>query len=362
MNKKLIGQNPERYSKMGAQWKISASKNVTPIYLPIGINPLNLLPVLEVDGVMVEVGDYKLISQATLNNIMESNNPHHDLNENGVVKGVSIGKTIPTLRINLDSLTLAGEKRDTLNRNAGVVSVDYIYEGTMVPNTNLSQNIVDQINYTLNPDIDRPKDTYNLAELQLAPIDVYDISTENALTEQDLVDNIFSYSKLSDYLNAVKETQIGLQKDFFLIKQVFWEGKVPGDLNTYKVTKMATAEDQYESDDIQIVYKSAQPIINIVASPPPTTNVEVPKAVTNNDIQLWAISGKTALPQDQYGVYENDPSTGKKGKKLQTIGPGGRFIGSFFKRFDNKSIYKVYDAGGKKVIGYIMNNNVVTGM
>lgn len=359
MIKKGIGQNSDRYSKMGAQWKISASPNVEPLYLPIGVNPTDLLPVLEVDGVIVEVGGYKLISQATLNNINQSNNPHYDLNQNGTIKGVSIGKTIPTLKINLDSLTQSANERDIINRNAGVSSVQYIFQGDMVGDTNLSVNLVKQINYTLNPDIDRPKDTYYLTELQLAPADTYDIRTENALDKQDLENSIFSYSKLEEYLNSVKDAQINLQKDFFLLKGVFYDGNLPTGLTNYKVTKMATAEDIPEPDDVQIIYKQAKPIIAVVASPPPNSNVGVSQTTPSN-VQVWALSGKnyTGL-----GVFEKDPTTGDKGKRLQLLPPGGRFIGTFYKNWNNSKVYKVYENGGVKVIGYLQDGSgrVVSG-
>lgn len=360
MIKKDIVQNKDRYTKEGAQWKISASPNVKPLYLPIGVNPTDLLPVLEVDGVIVEVGQYKLISQATLNNIKDSNNPHYDLNENGKVNGVSMGKTIPTLKINLDSLTQSANERDTLNRNAGVASVEYIYEGQTVGDTNLSVNLVKQINYTLNPNIDRPKDTYYLTELQLASNDVYDIQTEAIVNAQDLEGNIFSYAKLEEFLNAAKDTQINLQKDFTLIKEVFWEGKLPTELPTFKVTKTATAEDKFEEGDIQLVYKSAQPIVAVIASPPPNTEVQLPKIKPSN-VQVWALSGKN---YSGLGVYEKDPTTGgDRGKRLRLIGAGGRFIGEFYKNWNNSKVYKVYDADGIKVIGYLQDGSgkVVTG-
>jgi hypothetical protein len=339
MNIKQINQNSDRYTNESTQWKISASKDIKPIYLPIGVNPLNLLPVLEVDGVIVEVGEYKLISQTTLNNIKDSNNPHYNLNENGVVKGVSIGKTIPTLRINLDSLQSLSEERDIVNRNASVNSVQYIFQGETIPNTNLSLNLVKQINYTLNPNVDRPKDTYNLTELQLAPLDVYDIRTETALNNQDLNNNIFSYSKLETYLNSVKETQMGLQKDFSLIKEVFWEGKLPADLNTYKITKMATAEDKLEEGDIQIVYKNSQPILNISPKAPENENVQLPKIPTS-DLKIYVVAGKK---NNRVLVYEKDPSTGNGGQVKYKFFSGKRFVGSFHKNYNNQQIYKVWD-------------------
>jgi hypothetical protein len=351
MNKKLVTQNPDRYTKEGAQWKISASPNIKPIYLPKGVEPSELLPLLTVDGIIVEVGEYKLISQNTLDYIKEYDNPHYDIVQNGEVMGKPVGKTIRTIKVNLDSLSTSANERDILNRNAGVASVEYIYESNPIPNTGLSQNLVDQINYTLNPNYNRPKDTYNLAELQLGPADAYDIRPFNALNNQDLENNIFSYGKLEDYLNTVKEKQINLQRDFSLIKEVFWEGKLPTELTTYKITKMATAEDKLEEGDIQIVYKNSQPILNIVPKAPENENVQLPKIATS-DIAVYAVAGRKG---SFVGVSQNDPTTGAPGKTSKYYS-GKQFLGAKWKVVNGKQIYKVYDTDGIRLLGYIVED------
>ena len=83
---KTISQNPERYSKQGSSWVISASKAVTPIKLPIGVPLSNLKPLIKADGIIVKVGDDYLCSLTTLNLIKDSNNPHYDIVQNGMVK------------------------------------------------------------------------------------------------------------------------------------------------------------------------------------------------------------------------------------------------------------------------------------
>ena len=100
---KLISQNPERYSKVGSSWVISANadslnKGVTPLSLPIGAPLSNLKPLIKADGIIVKVSDNYLCSLTTLNLIKESNNPHYDIVQKGVVKvknkEVIVGKTI----------------------------------------------------------------------------------------------------------------------------------------------------------------------------------------------------------------------------------------------------------------------------
>ena len=69
---KLISQNPERYSKQGSNWVISANadslnKGVTPLSLPIGVPLSNLKPLIKANGIIVKVGESYLCSITTLN-------------------------------------------------------------------------------------------------------------------------------------------------------------------------------------------------------------------------------------------------------------------------------------------------------
>ena len=65
MIKKPINQNEERYITKSDRYQISATSSIPPLELVFGEMPENLLPVLTVDGIIVNVGEYKLISQAT---------------------------------------------------------------------------------------------------------------------------------------------------------------------------------------------------------------------------------------------------------------------------------------------------------
>lgn len=354
---KEINQNPQRYSLKQDRYQISATSSIKPLDLPIGAPPQGLLPLLEVDGVIVEVGQHKLVSQTTLDIIKNSNNPHYDIKSNGEVKGVKIGQTIPHITVNINNLTQSAAERDVLNLNGAVVGVDYIFNGETVPNTDLSLNLVKQINYTLNPSASRPEDTYTIVDLVEGSDEVYSIVPFNALNAQDLTNNIFSYTKLSNYLDLVKEKQILLQKDFNNVKSVFYESKIPTGLKKYTVTKMATAEDVKVPGDVQIVYKSAQPILAVVASPPPNSedNTGLPP-IPQTKIQIWAVSGNSPVP---VRVYEKE---GNKGRLLQKYGPGKKFIGEYMnKSFEGKKVYRVTGENSFATIGYIADNRIVTG-
>ena len=103
MSIKQINQNPERYTTDGKNWKISASTNIKPIYLPIGVTLNNLKPIIKANGMVVKVGEDYLCSTQTLNDIKDSKNPHYDIVENGKLKvkdkEVVIGKTIKIIEL-----------------------------------------------------------------------------------------------------------------------------------------------------------------------------------------------------------------------------------------------------------------------
>ena len=259
---KEINQNPERYSTKSDRFQISASPDIKPLDLLIGDLPEDLVPVLEVDGIIVNVGEYKLISQRTLDLIKESNNPHYDIRKNGEVKTTSnksgsIGLTIPSITLNTSNLISVGRDRDRLNRVAGVTEVDYVYNGGVISDTTLTQNLVDQINYTLNKNIDRPMDEYTLAELKLSDAKYYDITGLTVTTSQS-DEKIFDYTKLAEFLKGVKERIIALNKDFNIIKGIHYEGLIPSGFPTYIIKKQASAEDVQEAGDFDIVTKTSE--------------------------------------------------------------------------------------------------------
>lgn len=253
---KPINQNRERYSKKPDKWQISASSSITPIDLPIGELGDNYIPALEVDGIIVNVGGYKLISQKTLDTIRDSQNPHYDIRVNGEVKGKKIGGTIPTITLNIDNIPSISNQRDLLNQVGGVTDVQYITEGEVIQGTNITKGLVRQINYTLSPNIDRGMDTFTLAQLNLSDESNYDISGLKITTSQS--DTVFDYSKLSEFLKGIKERMKALNGDLNLIKEIHFEGKIPPNPTTYTVTKMAKSEDEQEDGEFGIVYKTSE--------------------------------------------------------------------------------------------------------
>jgi hypothetical protein len=202
----------------------------------------------------VKAGEHYLISQVTLNEIETSANPHYDIKQNGVVivkdKEVKIGKTIPIIEITIDNLSTIGDGRDIRNRNAGIASVDYIYEGEKIDG--VPKGLIDQINYTIVQNIDRPMDKFSIYELQLGDdVSVYNILPLNVSTAQQ--DGTLDKGKLNTFLSDISNRLKILRTDFNMIKGVFLEGKEPTTLGRVNLEIMAETNPAEESN--QIVYK-----------------------------------------------------------------------------------------------------------
>ena len=246
---KTISQNPDRYSKVENSWVISASKAITPITLPIGVPLTNLKPLIKADGIIVKVGENYLCSLNTINLIKDSNNPHYDIIQNGMVKvkdkEVIVGKTIKIIELNVDSLTTIMASRDTLNLNAGAIDVVYGPETEMV--NGVEQGIIDQINYTLDKGSERPKDEYSIFDFY-SLVDYinnpkaahYKITPLLVQTQQE--ETIFDPAKLRQYLIEVADKLKLLEIDFNIIQDIFYEAKLPNNPITYTETQQASAD------------------------------------------------------------------------------------------------------------------------
>jgi hypothetical protein len=260
---KLISQNPERYSKVGSSWVISANqdspnKGVTPLTLPIGVQLANLKPLILADGIIIKVGENYLCSNTTINLIKESNNPHYDIVQNGGVmvrdKEVIVGKTIKIIELNVANLDGIMASRDTLNLNAGAIDVVYGPETKMV--SGVPQGIIDQINYTLDKVSERPKDEYSIYDFYSLVDYVnnpkaahYKITPLLVKTQQE--ETIFDPTKLREYLIEVGDKLKLLETDFNLIQDIFYEAKLP--INPISYTEKVQSSADIDTNKIHSV-------------------------------------------------------------------------------------------------------------
>lgn len=310
---KTISQNQDRYSKQGDSWVISANgdspnKGVTPLTLTTITLPFTLKPYLKSNGIIVKAGEHYLISESTLKEITNSTNPHYDIKQNGVVmvkdKEIKVGKTIPIIEITINNLSTIGDERDIRNRNAGIASVDYIYEGEKLDG--VPKGLIDQINYTLSPDIDRPLDKFSVYALELGDdTSVYNILPLNVSTAQ--VDGTLDKVKLETFLSDIKSRLKILNEDFNMIKGVFLEGKEPTTLGRVNLEIMAETNPPEESN--QIVYKYST--TTGVQTTPTQTVAEV-ATTTSTKLQEQIQSTGQRLQRDLTNTQQQLLETQKK--------------------------------------------------
>jgi hypothetical protein len=245
-------QNPQRYSLKGEQWEVSAlplnptdkeKREIKPLKFDKGLPLTSIKGVLDIDGILVKVGEDYLCSKTTLKVIEESNNPHYDIVENGKIpvkkKGVTIGKTIPIISIDQTNFSVIGTQRDITNQNAGVKSVDYLYEGKQTQG--IPNNLIKQINYTLG-EATRPGDSFELYDLKLADPSAYSIEPLVVTTTQE--DGKFEKGKLDAFLMGTKDRLKILQQDFNMIKDTFYNGAPPQSKGIIKIeNQVASSQD-----------------------------------------------------------------------------------------------------------------------
>lgn len=326
MSIKQINQNPERYTTDGENWKISASTNIEPIYLPIGVTLTNLKPVIKANGVVVKIGLDYLCSLQTLNDIKLSKNPHYDIVENGKLKvgkkEVSIGKTIKIIELDVSKLQGIIDGREFQNRQAGVTDVSYINNAKNGVVEGISIKLIDQINYTLDKGSERPSDKFEVVDYfkmvdkktnpQAAHYTVVPIRT---ITDQQ--ETIFDPLKLQTFIIELSNQLKLLKKDFTQLQNTFFKGDIPlpnqyGLIIEDIVAK--TDEDDLGSNHSVKVTESSE-LISIESSPINTIKTQVES--TNQQLQKDRVTIEQQIQQGQTTDTQNQNYLARKVVELQ---------------------------------------------
>jgi hypothetical protein len=296
MSIKPITQNPQRYTKEGAQWKVSAKPAIKPIYLPIGVPLANLKPVLKGNGIVVRIGGDYLCSLETLNDIKNSNNPHYDIIENGKLKvkekEVTIGNTIKIIDLDVTKLQTIIDSREFQNRQAGVMDVSYIDDAENGLIEGIPKKLVDQINYTLDKASERPSDKFevvdyfSMVDTKNAQAAHYTIKPIRTITDQQ--ETIFDPMKLQTFIIELDNQLKLLRRDFNTIQDTFFKGEIPTP-NIYGliIEDIVAKTDEDDLDTNHSVKKTeSSELVTIESNPINTikTEVEDTKKALEDDI------------------------------------------------------------------------------
>ena len=240
MAQRKLEKNPQRYIKIPMGWEVSAApddKQAVPPYMisdgvSFGQKPTTTKLLDDTGALVVELGDEYLISKRISLDLRDSNetNPHFSykmrgevripqLDESGSIMGYSItpiGKTIPIIRVDVGVLNKKIEEESMPLAKAGVADVVFISED--------ANKLLGQINFTLSPSAVREIDEYRLYDLNLND-DVYSIDAPpiEGLDTDSKIDE----DKLSKNLEEIDRRLQALNRDFNMIKEVYFNGKTP---------------------------------------------------------------------------------------------------------------------------------------
>jgi hypothetical protein len=277
-------QNPNRYIRTNDGWLVSSVSDspngnvngeIVPLSIPKGtaIPNSSIYTVLEVDGIVIQIDDKYLISPATNLQIGLSSNPHWDFQQNGTIKGKTIGSSIPIIKIDVSKLVKSGDAQDQKIANAGVESVEYIYETEL--EMGIPKGLINQLNYTLKEGAQRPGDSFALWDMNLGDDTLYSIQALNITTAQE--DGKLDTAKLREFLGSLGDRLSGLRTDFNSIKETFYNGLPPINKGLIQIqNRVASTEDTQDSAPRQRVIKETKTIGVVVNA----SSTEVTSSVT----------------------------------------------------------------------------------
>jgi hypothetical protein len=352
---KTISQNPDRYSKQGSNWVISASPDIKPIYLPIGVSLTNLKPVIKANGIIVKVGESYLCSITTLNEIKQSNNPHYDIVENGKIKvkdkEVVIGKTIKIIELNTTKLKELVNSRNFMNLQSGVTTIEYTNDERELVE-GVPKKLIEQINYTLDKDSERPKDKFEVVDyFKMVDKKVnphYTIAPIRTITDQQ--ETIFDPKRLQTFIIELSAQLALLRRDFNTIQATFFDGIIPTP-NVYGIIQEDILA-QTDTDDLNTNHSNRRTDSSVVIAvePTPIQTVADDASLANQPpivpptnlptIEQWRLRRKRDGDKNGMGIYptantKNFNSSNKADKRTGIIREGEAFSGYKFKTLDN---------------------------
>jgi hypothetical protein len=277
-------QNPNRYIRTNDGWLVSSVSDspngnvngeIVPLTIPKGtaIPNSSIYTVLDVDNIVIQIDDKYLISPATNLQIGLSSNPHWDIQSNGTIKGKTIGSSIPIIKIDVSKLVASGDAQDQKIANAGVESVEYIYETEL--EMGIPKGLINQLNYTLKEGAQRPGDSFALWDMNLGDDTLYSIQALNITTAQE--DGKLDTAKLREFLGSLGDRLSLLRTDFNSIKETFYNGNPPINKGLIQIqNRVASTEDTQDSAPRQRVIKETKTIGVVVNA----SSTEVTSSVT----------------------------------------------------------------------------------
>lgn len=373
---RTIQQNPQRYTQKDSDWQIQSAPQIVPLILKSGA-PIPVKPLIKATGIVVKVGTHYLISEQTLKDIEDSLNPHFDINQTGEVKVkeiiVKTGKTVPIIEVKTEGLVQKISEQDRLVPFAGVSGVDFLTETELVDG--IPKGLIQQIDYTLTEEGQRPADRFLLSDLNLGA----DYSIDQLKVDTAQEDGTLNQDKLKTFLTEINARLKVLREDFNNIKRIHYLGQQPtgSSLTTTEWIQVASAEESDPTEGEQLVIKEAR-IIDVKPTPQTGGNSVSGSSGTTPTIPgtpdtpaqqqkgEWLIdfNPQTNIANGKMSVFKEDKITQwfqkpPKGlEKVKDLTIGQSFTGKKIRDMEGLggktvSVWEVYDwVDRERVIGY----------
>jgi hypothetical protein len=217
--------------------------------------------------------------------------------------------------LNLNNLTTIIDGREFMNRQSGVTSVSYINNQRDLVE-GVSKGIINQINYTLDRESQRPSDKFevvdysNMVNPKTNPAaGHYTIKPIRVITDQQ--ETIFDPTKLQTFIIELSNQLKLLRNDFNQIQKTFFEGIIPTPNLYGLIVEDKMADTDVDDLDSNHSYRTGESDL-ISVEPPPvqavndnlqTTEAELTKEIdlAEKNSQLRSIRLEEELRRAQQG-------------------------------------------------------------
>jgi len=263
--------NPQRYVKISERfWQVTASPAIEPVFIARTSILKDLTPVLKTDGFVIQLDNQYLLSQKTLDLILERDSPHYSIEANGDILGVEIGKSIPVLKIDLKPVYQLADYRHNLDIRAAIKFTEWLYLGVKHPTYDVPQRLINWIDYMLTDKAKSPTEYFEIYQFGLE-LDVLQKDIDSFATEitwnQSSGSIIIANDKTTNYITKINGYLDALRRDFDSIVKVYSLGITPPDKGTiYEIFSGSVRG--VVSDDIENVVRpvtlQSTDVVNIV--------------------------------------------------------------------------------------------------
>ena len=311
-----VNQNPNRYKKTPNGWEISAlpdnptSKQRAEIK-PLKINASEILPLKpllseSVKGIVVYlIGEDEYLCSPSLYETLKDSyesNPHLFYLENDTIKGASIGKSIPIIRVNDSNLSSLSQTQEDKCKKAGVTKLIW-------PQDRNRANLLQQIDWTLG-DSNKPFDEYSVTDLNLKG----NYSVEGLKIIPLDKDKKIDEALLKSNLKSINDRLGELRNDLNTIKDIYYNGIVPnGSTEDYRVvSSVSSINDEKEEPQKQVVFKKA----TIQAKEEERTNQSITQAKDEADKLAKEAEERAKTLQEKIDDQEYQLAQAQKGDRV----------------------------------------------